>query len=155
MKSRAEQSSRAIKSPFTLLRVPSEPLMADPLPTHWTLSLFVSLQLEQKQKEALELLEQNRHLQDQLKVALGREQSAREGYVLQVGERGGERNPSSLRPRGTLVGFSPGCSWGHPGGHGDVHHRVGSKRFGLFANVANSVALPGSSAQRNLSSGMQ
>lgn len=59
--------------------------MADPLPTRWTLSLFVSLQLEQKQKEALELLEQNRHLQDQLKVALGREQSAREGYVLQVG----------------------------------------------------------------------
>lgn len=64
--------------------------MADPLPTPWTLSLFVSLQLEQKQKEALELLEQNRHLQDQLKVALGREQSAREGYVLQVGELGGE-----------------------------------------------------------------
>lgn len=59
-------------------------LMADPLPTPWPLSLFVSLQLEQKQKEALELLEQNRHLQDQLKVALGREQSAREGYVLQV-----------------------------------------------------------------------
>lgn len=59
--------------------------MANPLPTRWTLSLFVSLQLEQKQKEALELLEQNRHLQDQLKVALGREQSAREGYVLQVG----------------------------------------------------------------------
>lgn len=64
--------------------------MADPLPTPWVLSLFVSLQLEQKQKEALELLEQNRHLQDQLKVALGREQSAREGYVLQVGERGGK-----------------------------------------------------------------
>lgn len=61
--------------------------MADPLPTPWTLSLFMSLQLEQKQKEALELLEQNRHLQDQLKVALGREQSAREGYVLQVGEQ--------------------------------------------------------------------
>lgn len=59
-------------------------LMAEPPPTPWLLSLFVSLQLEQKQKEALELLEQNRHLQDQLKVALGREQSAREGYVLQV-----------------------------------------------------------------------
>lgn len=73
--------------------------MADPLPTPWTLSLFISLQLEQKQKEALELLEQNRHLQDQLKVALGREQSAREGYVLQVGEQGGERDPSSLCPR--------------------------------------------------------
>ena len=55
---------------------------------------------EQKQKEALELLEQNRHLQDQLKVALGREQSAREGYVLQVGELGGEGNPSSPSPKG-------------------------------------------------------
>ena len=74
--------------------------MSDPLPTPWTLSLFVSLQLEQKQKEALELLEQNRHLQDQLKVALGREQSAREGYVLQVGERGGERSLSSSAPEG-------------------------------------------------------
>ncbi|NWI12248.1 MPRIP protein, partial [Crypturellus soui] len=48
------------------------------------LSLFIFHQLEQKQKEALELLEQNRHLQDELKVALGREQSAREGYVLQT-----------------------------------------------------------------------
>lgn len=83
--------------------------MADPLPTRWTLSLFVSLQLEQKQKEALELLEQNRHLQDQLKVALGREQSAREGYVLQVGELGGEGKLSSLRPKGTMSGFRPGC----------------------------------------------
>lgn len=89
--------------------------MADPLPTPWTLSLFVSLQLEQKQKEALELLEQNRHLQDQLKVALGREQSAREGYVLQVGEQGGEGAPSSLCPRGSLVGFHLRCSWGRPG----------------------------------------
>lgn len=42
-------------------------------------------QLEQSQKEASDLLEQNRLLQDQLRVALGREQSAREGYVLQVG----------------------------------------------------------------------
>lgn len=74
--------------------------MAEPVPAHWTLSLFVSLQLEQKQKEALELLEQNRHLQDQLKVALGREQSAREGYVLQVGELGGEGNPSSPASKG-------------------------------------------------------
>lgn len=81
--------------------------MADPLPTPWTLSLFVSLQLEQKQKEALELLEQNRHLQDQLKVALGREQSAREGYVLQVGEQGGERNPSSSVPKGDPGGLQP------------------------------------------------
>ena len=46
------------------------------------------LQLEQSQKEASDLLEQNRLLQDQLRVALGREQSAREGYVLQVGLRG-------------------------------------------------------------------
>lgn len=44
-------------------------------------------QLEQSQKEASDLLEQNRLLQDQLRVALGREQSAREGYVLQVGLR--------------------------------------------------------------------
>uniref|UniRef100_A0A671EGT3 Myosin phosphatase Rho-interacting protein n=1 Tax=Rhinolophus ferrumequinum TaxID=59479 RepID=A0A671EGT3_RHIFE len=42
------------------------------------------LQLEQSQKEASDLLEQNRLLQDQLRVALGREQSAREGYVLQT-----------------------------------------------------------------------
>ncbi|XP_054851539.1 myosin phosphatase Rho-interacting protein isoform X3 [Eublepharis macularius] len=41
-------------------------------------------ELEQSQKAASELLEQNRILQDQLKVALGREQSAREGYVLQT-----------------------------------------------------------------------
>lgn len=77
----------------------------------------VSLQLEQKQKEALELLEQNRHLQDQLKVALGREQSAREGYVLQVGEQGGERNHPLLYVclRGTLLGFGLGRLWLHPG----------------------------------------
>ncbi|KAB0339262.1 hypothetical protein FD754_024021, partial [Muntiacus muntjak] len=41
-------------------------------------------ELEQSQKEASDLLEQNRLLQDQLRVALGREQSAREGYVLQA-----------------------------------------------------------------------
>ncbi|XP_007439593.1 myosin phosphatase Rho-interacting protein isoform X5 [Python bivittatus] len=41
-------------------------------------------ELEQSQKAASELLEQNRVLQDQLKIALGREQSAREGYVLQT-----------------------------------------------------------------------
>ncbi|KAM6423649.1 myosin phosphatase Rho-interacting protein isoform 6-T6 [Liasis olivaceus] len=41
-------------------------------------------ELEQSQKAASELLEQNRVLQDQLKIALGREQSAREGYVLQA-----------------------------------------------------------------------
>ncbi|KAM6299047.1 myosin phosphatase Rho-interacting protein isoform 2-T2 [Aegotheles albertisi] len=48
------------------------------------LTTLLEKELEQKQKEALDLLEQNRHLQDQLKVALGREQSAREGYVLQA-----------------------------------------------------------------------
>nr|XP_030140640.3 myosin phosphatase Rho-interacting protein isoform X9 [Taeniopygia guttata] len=48
------------------------------------LTTLLEKELEQKQKEALELLEQNRYLQDQLKVALGREQSAREGYVLQA-----------------------------------------------------------------------
>ncbi|NWI60093.1 MPRIP protein, partial [Calyptomena viridis] len=48
------------------------------------LTTLLEKELEQKEKEALELLEQNRHLQDQLKVALGREQSAREGYVLQT-----------------------------------------------------------------------
>lgn len=48
-------------------------------------NMFSYQQLEQSQKEASDLLEQNRLLQDQLRVALGREQSAREGYVLQVG----------------------------------------------------------------------
>lgn len=107
--------------------------MADPLPTPWTLSLFISLQLEQKQKEALELLEQNRHLQDQLKVALGREQSAREGYVLQVGEQGGEGDPSSLCLRDPWWASVCGVC-------GDIlagHH----ERFDHLANVANSVAL--------------
>lgn len=56
--------------------------------------------MEQSQKEASDLLEQNRLLQDQLRVALGREQSAREGYVLQVGLR------VCLGPRGALRGFS-------------------------------------------------
>lgn len=57
-------------------------------------------QLEQSQKEASDLLEQNRLLQDQLRVALGREQSAREGYVLQVGLR------ACFGPRGAFGGFS-------------------------------------------------
>ncbi|XP_019397510.1 PREDICTED: myosin phosphatase Rho-interacting protein isoform X2 [Crocodylus porosus] len=48
------------------------------------LTTLLEKELEQSQKEALDLLEQNRLLQDQLKVALGREQSAREGYVLQT-----------------------------------------------------------------------
>ncbi|CAI5791897.1 Hypothetical predicted protein [Podarcis lilfordi] len=48
------------------------------------LTTLLEKELEQSQKAASELLEQNRALQDQLKVALGREQSAREGYVLQA-----------------------------------------------------------------------
>ncbi|KAL7979395.1 hypothetical protein Chor_015419 [Crotalus horridus] len=48
------------------------------------LTVLLEKELEQSQKAASELLEQNRTLQDQLKVALGREQSAREGYVLQT-----------------------------------------------------------------------
>uniref|UniRef100_A0A8C8S9A7 Myosin phosphatase Rho-interacting protein n=1 Tax=Pelusios castaneus TaxID=367368 RepID=A0A8C8S9A7_9SAUR len=48
------------------------------------LTSLLEKELEQSQKEASDLLEQNRLLQDQLKVALGREQSAREGYVLQA-----------------------------------------------------------------------
>ncbi|XP_060116914.1 myosin phosphatase Rho-interacting protein isoform X1 [Heteronotia binoei] len=48
------------------------------------LTALLEKELEQSQKAASELLEQNRILQDQLKVALGREQSAREGYILQT-----------------------------------------------------------------------
>ncbi|XP_015283144.1 PREDICTED: myosin phosphatase Rho-interacting protein isoform X8 [Gekko japonicus] len=48
------------------------------------LTALLEKELEQSQKAASELLEQNRILQDQLKVALGREQSAREGYILQA-----------------------------------------------------------------------
>uniref|UniRef100_A0A452HIA7 PH domain-containing protein n=1 Tax=Gopherus agassizii TaxID=38772 RepID=A0A452HIA7_9SAUR len=48
------------------------------------LNSLLEKELEQSQKEASDLLEQNRVLQGQLKVALGREQSAREGYVLQA-----------------------------------------------------------------------
>lgn len=55
----------------------------DRLSTHELTSLLEK-ELEQSQKEASDLLEQNRLLQDQLRVALGREQSAREGYVLQA-----------------------------------------------------------------------
>ncbi|XP_021103263.1 myosin phosphatase Rho-interacting protein isoform X12 [Heterocephalus glaber] len=56
---------------------------SDRLSTHELTSLLEK-ELEQSQREASDLLEQNRLLQDQLRVALGREQSAREGYVLQV-----------------------------------------------------------------------
>ncbi|XP_006903221.1 PREDICTED: myosin phosphatase Rho-interacting protein-like [Elephantulus edwardii] len=62
--------------------VPSE-YGNDQLPTQELTSLLEK-ELEQSQKEASELLEQNRLLQDQLRMALGREQSAREGYVLQA-----------------------------------------------------------------------
>ncbi|XP_063098353.1 myosin phosphatase Rho-interacting protein isoform X4 [Cavia porcellus] len=55
----------------------------DRLSAHELTSLLEK-ELEQSQKEASDLLEQNRLLQDQLRVALGREQSAREGYVLQT-----------------------------------------------------------------------
>ncbi|XP_042294423.1 myosin phosphatase Rho-interacting protein isoform X2 [Sceloporus undulatus] len=48
------------------------------------LTTLLEKELEQSQKAASDLLEQNRVLQDQLKIALGREQSAREGYVLQT-----------------------------------------------------------------------
>ncbi|XP_042294426.1 myosin phosphatase Rho-interacting protein isoform X5 [Sceloporus undulatus] len=48
------------------------------------LTTLLEKELEQSQKAASDLLEQNRVLQDQLKIALGREQSAREGYVLQA-----------------------------------------------------------------------
>ncbi|XP_004612874.1 myosin phosphatase Rho-interacting protein isoform X5 [Sorex araneus] len=56
---------------------------SDRLSTHELTSLLEK-ELEQSQKEASDLLEQNRLLQEQLRVALGREQSAREGYVLQA-----------------------------------------------------------------------
>lgn len=47
------------------------------------ISYFV--QLGQKQKELDRLQKQNNILKEQLEDALGREQNAREGYVLQVG----------------------------------------------------------------------
>ncbi|EHB15896.1 Myosin phosphatase Rho-interacting protein [Heterocephalus glaber] len=56
---------------------------SDRLSTHELTSLLEK-ELEQSQKEASDLLEQNWLLQDQLRVALGHEQSAREGYVLQA-----------------------------------------------------------------------
>ncbi|XP_036595396.1 myosin phosphatase Rho-interacting protein isoform X3 [Trichosurus vulpecula] len=68
--------------PIAPLHLSSED-SGDRLPTQELTSLLEK-ELEQSQKEASDLLEQNRLLQDQLKVALGREQSAREGYVLQA-----------------------------------------------------------------------
>ncbi|XP_012581671.1 PREDICTED: myosin phosphatase Rho-interacting protein isoform X7 [Condylura cristata] len=69
--------------PIAPLHLPSSEDGSDRLSTHEMTSLLEK-ELEQSQKEASDLLEQNRLLQDQLRVALGREQSAREGYVLQA-----------------------------------------------------------------------
>lgn len=49
-----------------------------------SLPLRLSWQLGQKQKELDQLQKQNNLLKEQLENALVREQSAREGYVLQV-----------------------------------------------------------------------
>ncbi|XP_024420493.2 myosin phosphatase Rho-interacting protein isoform X7 [Desmodus rotundus] len=68
--------------PIAPLHLSSED-RSDRLSSHELTSLLEK-ELEQSQKEASDLLEQNRLLQDQLRVALGREQSAREGYVLQA-----------------------------------------------------------------------
>ncbi|KAM8816406.1 myosin phosphatase Rho-interacting protein isoform 1-T1 [Rhynchonycteris naso] len=69
--------------PIAPLHLSSSEDRNDRLSTHELTSLLEK-ELEESQKEASELLEQNRLLQDQLRVALGREQSAREGYVLQT-----------------------------------------------------------------------
>ncbi|XP_049730730.1 myosin phosphatase Rho-interacting protein isoform X8 [Elephas maximus indicus] len=69
--------------PISPLHLASSEDGSDRLPAQELTSLLEK-ELEQSQKEASELLEQNRLLQDQLRVALGREQSAREGYVLQA-----------------------------------------------------------------------
>ncbi|KAM8816408.1 myosin phosphatase Rho-interacting protein isoform 3-T3 [Rhynchonycteris naso] len=69
--------------PIAPLHLSSSEDRNDRLSTHELTSLLEK-ELEESQKEASELLEQNRLLQDQLRVALGREQSAREGYVLQA-----------------------------------------------------------------------
>ncbi|KAL2765942.1 myosin phosphatase Rho-interacting protein isoform 2 [Daubentonia madagascariensis] len=69
--------------PITPLHLSSSEDGGDRLSTHELTSLLEK-ELEQSQREASDLLEQNRLLQDQLRVALGREQSAREGYVLQA-----------------------------------------------------------------------
>ncbi|XP_016071109.1 PREDICTED: myosin phosphatase Rho-interacting protein [Miniopterus natalensis] len=69
--------------PIAPLHLSSSEDRSDRLSTNELTSLLEK-ELEQSQKEASDLLEQNRLLQDQLRVALGREQSAREGYVLQT-----------------------------------------------------------------------
>ncbi|XP_069501841.1 myosin phosphatase Rho-interacting protein isoform X2 [Ambystoma mexicanum] len=48
------------------------------------LASLLEKELEQNQKEVSQLLEQNHLLQDRLKEALNRQQSARDGYVLQT-----------------------------------------------------------------------
>lgn len=45
---------------------------------------FVFIQLGQKQKELDQLQKENNILKEKLQDALGREQNAREGYILQV-----------------------------------------------------------------------
>ncbi|XP_064178316.1 uncharacterized protein si:ch73-103b11.2 isoform X4 [Anguilla rostrata] len=59
------------------------------------LAALLDKELEQTQKELAKLQEQNSLLQAQLQDARGREQSAREGYVLQ------RESPSSSPPSGT------------------------------------------------------
>uniref|UniRef100_A0A8C4GM05 PH domain-containing protein n=1 Tax=Dicentrarchus labrax TaxID=13489 RepID=A0A8C4GM05_DICLA len=56
---------------------------SDRLPAH-ELAALLDKELGQKQKELDRLQKQNNVLKEQLENALGREQSAREGYVLQV-----------------------------------------------------------------------
>uniref|UniRef100_A0A8C5GQ86 Myosin phosphatase Rho-interacting protein-like n=1 Tax=Gouania willdenowi TaxID=441366 RepID=A0A8C5GQ86_GOUWI len=56
---------------------------SDKLPPH-ELTALLDKELGQKQKELDRLQKQNNLLKEQLENALGREQSAREGYVLQV-----------------------------------------------------------------------
>uniref|UniRef100_A0A3Q3IBP8 PH domain-containing protein n=1 Tax=Monopterus albus TaxID=43700 RepID=A0A3Q3IBP8_MONAL len=56
---------------------------SDRLPAH-ELAALLDKELGQKQKELDQLQEQNNLLKEQLEDALGREQSAREGYILQA-----------------------------------------------------------------------
>ncbi|KAM4716324.1 myosin phosphatase Rho-interacting protein isoform 2-T2 [Anableps anableps] len=65
---------------------------AERLPAH-ELAALLDQELGQKQKELDRLQEQNNLLKEQLEDALGREQSAREGYVLQ------SATPPSSSPR--------------------------------------------------------
>nr|XP_036847852.1 LOW QUALITY PROTEIN: myosin phosphatase Rho-interacting protein-like [Manis javanica] len=69
--------------PTAPLQLSSSEVGSDQLSTYELTSLLEK-ELEQSQKEASDLLKQNWLLQDQLRVALGREQSGWEGYVLQA-----------------------------------------------------------------------